>query len=66
MLICSALYNASGAPRRKDMLRRFDHAAIFVMIAGTYTPFLAMKIDGIWGHWQGRRMKNHLKIKRCM
>jgi hemolysin III len=21
------------------------------MIAGTYTPFLAMKIDGLWGHW---------------
>jgi hemolysin III len=49
MLICSALYNASYAPRRKDLLRRLDHAAIFVMIAGTYTPFLAMKIDGLWG-----------------
>jgi hemolysin III len=51
MLICSALYNASTVPRRKDLLRRLDHAAIFVMIAGTYTPFLAMKIDGLWGHW---------------
>jgi hemolysin III len=51
MLICSALYNASTLPRRKDLLRRLDHAAIFVMIAGTYTPFLAVKIDGIWGQW---------------
>jgi hemolysin III len=51
MLICSALYNASRSPKHRDLLRRFDHAAIFVMIAGTYTPFLAMKIDGIWGQW---------------
>jgi hemolysin III len=51
MLICSALYNASRAPKRRDRLRRLDHAAIFVMIAGTYTPFLAVKINGIWGHW---------------
>ncbi len=51
MLICSALYNASRNPKHRDLLRRLDHAAIFVMIAGTYTPFLAMKIDGIWSHW---------------
>jgi hemolysin III len=51
MLICSALYNASNAPKRNDLFRRLDHAAIFVMIAGTYTPFLAVKIEGIWGYW---------------
>lgn len=49
MLICSALYNANHAPERRDWLRRFDHAAIFVMIAGSYTPFLTMKIGGATG-----------------
>jgi hemolysin III len=51
MLICSALYNGGNATPRKDLLRRLDHAAIFVMIAGTYTPFLTMKIDGALGRW---------------
>jgi len=29
-------------------LRRCDHAAIFVMIAGTYTPFTLLRLDGAW------------------
>ena len=33
--------------RRRDWLRRFDHAAIFAMIAGTYTPFTTL-LDGAW------------------
>ncbi len=51
MLIASALYNGGGAARHKDLLRRIDHAAIFVMIAGTYTPLVAMKMDGAWSQW---------------
>lgn len=39
MLICSALYNLAAPSPRKALLRRFDHAAIYVLIAGTYTPF---------------------------
>jgi hemolysin III len=50
MLITSALYNGGGAPKHKDLLRRIDHAAIFVMIAGTYTPFLLVALGGAWGH----------------
>ena len=38
MLICSALYNGAVHSPRRELLRRLDHAAIFVMIAGTYTP----------------------------
>jgi hemolysin III len=49
MLSCSALYNMTDHPGRKGLFRRFDHAAIFVMIAGTYTPFLAIKVGGAWG-----------------
>jgi hemolysin III len=46
MLGCSALYNLSAEGGRKDLLRRFDHAAIFVMIAGTYTPVALLAIGG--------------------
>ena len=46
---CSALYNGRHGSPRRELYRRIDHAAIFVMIAGTYTPFLAVKIGGVWG-----------------
>jgi hemolysin III len=41
MLGFSAAYNLWPVSRRKWILRRFDHSAIFLLIAGTYTPFLA-------------------------
>ena len=48
MLGCSAAYNlASSAPRR-EFLRQLDHAAIFLMIAGTYTPFTTCRPHGVW------------------
>ena len=46
MLGCSALYNLAGDGPRKALLRRFDHAAIFVMIAGTYTRCPARRGGG--------------------
>jgi hemolysin III len=49
MLGCSALYNLAGDGPRKALLRRLDHAAIFVMIAGTYTPVALLAIGGAWG-----------------
>ena len=49
MLSASALYNLTRTPRRKAVLRRLDHAAIFVMIAASYTPFVLVKMDGPWG-----------------
>ena len=39
MLAASAAYNLCRPSYRKELLRRVDHAMIFVMIAGTYTPF---------------------------
>ena len=47
MLGCSAAYNLLRSSRRHDLLRRLDHAAIFAMIAGTYTPFTTL-LDGAW------------------
>ena len=45
---CSAAYNLSSGPRRW-LLQRFDHAAIYVKIAATYTPFAAIKMGGTAG-----------------
>ena len=49
MIGASALYHAATSPRRRERLRRLDHAAIFLMIAGTYTPFALVGMGGPWG-----------------
>jgi hemolysin III len=40
MLVLSATYNLWPVSRAKWMLRRFDHSAIYLLIAATYTPFI--------------------------
>ena len=45
----STLYHAIPGLERKRVLRKFDHAAIFLLIAGTYTPFLLVSLRGPWG-----------------
>lgn len=49
MLILSAAYNGAIASLRKEILRRMDHAGIFLLIAGSYSPFALVKIGGAWG-----------------
>jgi len=44
----STLYHAFRPPL-KDVLRRFDHSAIFLLIAGTYTPFALVSLRGTLG-----------------
>jgi hemolysin III len=46
---CSAGYHLVVKPKVKEVLRRLDHAAIFLMIAGTYTPFILIKLHTPWG-----------------
>ena len=48
MLGCSAAYNLASNTSRREFLRRLDHAAIFLMIAGTYTPFTTCRLHGVW------------------
>jgi len=48
MLGCSAAYNLASNASRREFLRKLDHAAIFLMIAGTYTPFTTCRLNGIW------------------
>lgn len=45
----STLYHGVRDQRAKRVLRRFDHAAIFLLIAGTYTPFTLVSLRGGWG-----------------
>jgi hemolysin III len=48
LYLASTLYHAAPAGRRKDRLHRLDHAAIYVLIAGSYTPF-TLALGGAWG-----------------
>jgi hemolysin III len=45
----STLYHSLHAPRLKAVLRALDHSAIFLLIAGTYTPFTLVTLRGPWG-----------------
>ena len=42
----STLYHAIPQPRAKGVLQRLDHAAIFLLIAGSYTPFALVSLRG--------------------
>lgn len=45
----STLYHATRTPRAKRILRVFDHGAIYLVIAGSYTPFTLGVLRGPWG-----------------
>ena len=45
----STLYHTISSPGAKRILRRLDHAAIFLLIAGSYTPFTLVTLRGPWG-----------------
>jgi len=48
MLVLSATYNLWPVSRTKWVLRRFDHSAIYVLIAATYTPFILELKDSVF------------------
>jgi len=45
----STLYHSIQVPRAKSIMRVLDHSAIFLLIAGTYTPFMLVNLRGVWG-----------------
>ena len=49
LYLASTLYHALPSRRAKAVLRRCDHAAIYLLIAGTYTPFVLGPLRGPWG-----------------
>lgn len=48
MLACSTAYNCTRPSPARPVLRRMDEAAIFLMIAGSYTPFTTQRFEGLW------------------
>ena len=48
MLACSTIYNLTRPCAARPVLRRLDEAAIFLMIAGSYTPFTTQRFEGGW------------------
>jgi hemolysin III len=49
LYLASTLYHTFHGPRLKKYLRLADHSAIFLLIAGTYTPFTLVNMRGPWG-----------------
>jgi hemolysin III len=52
MVLCytaSTLYHGIPIRRAKGVLRALDHSSIFLLIAGTYTPFMLVNLRGPWG-----------------
>ncbi|CAN7704742.1 hemolysin III family protein [Variovorax sp. LjRoot290] len=48
LYLFSTLYH-SFKGRAKDVLRKFDHCTIYLLIAGSYTPFALVSLRGAWG-----------------
>nr|WP_153472452.1 hemolysin III family protein [Rhodocyclus gracilis] len=52
MILCytaSTLYHSVSGERLRQVFRTLDHSAIFLLIAGTYTPFMLVSLRGPWG-----------------
>ncbi len=49
LFTASTLYHSVQHPRLRPILRRLDHASIYLLIAGTYTPFTLTSLRGPWG-----------------
>jgi hemolysin III len=49
MYLASTLYHAIPHPTAKARLKVVDHCAIYILIAGTYTPFTLIGLRGAWG-----------------
>jgi hemolysin III len=49
LYLSSTLYHSTQEPRRKYIFRIIDHSAIYLLIAGTYTPFMLVTLQGTRG-----------------
>ncbi len=50
LFLASTLYHSFQEPGVKKSLKVFDHCAIYLLIAGTYTPFMLISLQGAWGY----------------
>jgi hemolysin III len=49
LYLVSTLFHALPEGRAKNRLNRLDHSAIYLFIAGSYTPFMLGALHGVWG-----------------
>lgn len=49
LYLASVIYHGARSPLAKKHLQLFDHIAIYLLIAGTYTPFTLVSMRGPWG-----------------
>src|SRR5919107_584830 len=49
LYLASTLYHGARAPRAKRLTQALDHCGIYLLIAGTYTPFTLVTLRGPWG-----------------
>ncbi len=47
----STLYHSFRSAKAKKIFKTLDHCAIYILIAGTYTPYLLISLNGAWGWW---------------
>jgi len=47
--LASTLYHSFQVPRVKLVFKIIDYGSIYLLIAGTYTPFLLISLRGVWG-----------------
>lgn len=51
LYFASTIYHNTKKPKQRARLKIFDHCAIYVLIAGTYTPFTLVTLEGETGWW---------------
>ena len=51
LFLASTVYHGMHASRHRDTFKMLDHCAIYLLIAGTYTPFLLVAMRGTAGWW---------------
>ncbi|QRN42261.1 hemolysin III family protein [Xanthomonas oryzae pv. oryzae] len=67
LYVASTLFHAIAHPGAKARLQVLDHCAIYLLIAGTYTPFTLINLRGPWGWglfaavWDDRRRRSDLQ-----
>lgn len=47
LFLASTLYHSSSSERARAVYKKCDHCAIYILIAGTYTPFLVLSLSGL-------------------
>jgi hemolysin III len=51
LLYSSSTFYHASPPSLKEFSQKIDHSAIYLLIAGTYTPFTLVTLSGAWGWW---------------